>query len=418
MPAPSSLPITPALSQLVDLPVDPSLVESADGVSLLDHLASVPDPRDRRGIRHAWCSLLAIAAVAVVAGARSFTAVAEWAADAPQQVLALPGVRRDALTGRYRPPHEATVRRALTVVDADALDAAISAWIIDRSRTRAPQDKPSGRRPRQAIAVDGKTLRGARRHRARDGHGDGDGDAVHLLAAVDHATAIVLAQTDVDDKTNEITRFRPLLQGVDLAGCLITADALHTQRDHAEFLVTEKDAHYLLIVKRNQPSLHRHLTKLPWRQVHIHHRSNDRAHGREERRTLKVVSVTAGLRFPHAVQAIQVKRQVRGIAAGRKWRTVTVYAITSLPVFQAGPADLATWIRSHRTIENKLHWVRDVTYGEDHSQVRTGNAPRAMATLRNLAISALRLTGTNNIAKAIRRLARDATRPLAILGIT
>ncbi|MEZ0074121.1 ISAs1 family transposase [Planotetraspora sp. GP83] len=150
----------------------------------------------------------------------------------------------------------------------------------------------------------------------------------------------------------------------------------------------------------------------------IHHRSSDRAHGREERRALKVVSVKAGLLFPHAVQAIQVKRQVRGIAAGRKWRTVTVYAITSLPVFQAGPADLATWIRGHWTIENKLHWVRDVTYGEDHSQVRTGNAPRAMATLRNLAISALRLTGVDNIAKAIRHLARDATRPLAILGIT
>lgn len=193
---------------------------------------------------------------------------------------------------------------------------------------------------------------------------------------------------------------------------------MHTQRDHATFLVTEKNAHFLLIVKRNQPSLHRQLTKLPWRQVDIHHRSKDRGHGREERRTLKVVSVKAGLIFPHAVQAIQVKRQVRGITAGSKWRTVTVYAVTSLPVFHAGPADLAAWIRGHWTIENKLHWVRDVTYGEDHSQTRTGNAPRAMATLRNLAISALRLTGTDNIAKAFRHLARDAARPLEILGIT
>ncbi|MFJ2028583.1 transposase [Streptosporangium sp. NPDC087985] len=125
----------------------------------------------------------------------------------------------------------------------------------------------------------------------------------------------------------------------------------------------------------------------------------------------------AGLLFPHAVQAIQIKRQVRGIAVGSKRRTVTVYAITSVPVHQAGPAELAAWIRGHWTIENRLHWVRDVTYGEDHSQTRTGNAPRAMATLRNLAISALRLTGTDNIAKAIRHLARDAARPLQILGI-
>ncbi|MBE1563617.1 ISAs1 family transposase [Nonomuraea africana] len=122
-----------------------------------------------------------------------------------------------------------------------------------------------------------------------------------------------------------------------------------------------------------------------------------------------------GLLFPHAVQAIQIKRQVRDLKQG-KWRTVTVYAITSLPTFQASPADLAAWIRGHWSIENKLHWVRDVTYGEDHSQARTGHAPRNMAALRNLAIGALRLTGTGNLAQAIRHLSRDATR--AILGLT
>ncbi|MEV1249101.1 hypothetical protein ACIBO2_28960 [Nonomuraea sp. NPDC050022] len=112
---------------------------------------------------------------------------------------------------------------------------------------------------------------------------------------------------------------------------------------------------------------------------------------------------------------MQIKRQVRDLKKG-KWRTVTVYAITSLPTRQAGPADLATWIRGHLGIENRLHCVRDVTYGEDHSQARTSNAPRNIAALRNLAIGALRLTGATNLAQAIRHLSRDATRTLTNLG--
>ncbi|MEU8104481.1 ISAs1 family transposase [Nonomuraea muscovyensis] len=198
-----------------------------------------------------------------------------------------------------------------------------------------PQPVASPRR--RAIAVDGKALRGARL---------GDGAAIHLLAALDHDTGLVLAQNDVDGKTNEITRFRPLLENLDLDGCVITADALHTQRDHAAFLVAEKNAHYVLIVKKNQPTLHTQLTRLLWTQVPIGDRRRDRGHGREERRTLKALTVKAGLLFPHAVQAIQIKRRVRDLHKGR-WRTVTVYAITSLPTWQAGPTELAVWIRGH-----------------------------------------------------------------------
>jgi predicted transposase YbfD/YdcC len=150
------------------------------------------------------------------------------------------------------------------------------------------------------------------------------------------------------------------------------------------------------------------------KQVPVGDRQRNRGHGRDERRTLKVLTVKAGLLFPHAVQAIQIKRRVRNLNKG-KWRTV--YAITSLPTFRAAP-DLATWIRGHRSIENRLHYVRDVTYGEDHSQTRTGNAPRNMAALRNLAIGALRLTGATNLAQAIRHLSRDASHTLTILGLT
>ncbi|MCG5215527.1 ISAs1 family transposase [Streptosporangium sp. KLBMP 9127] len=386
-----------------------SPVVVAEFASLLEQLRQVPDPRDRRGIRHALASVLAVAAAAVLAGARSFTAIGEWITDAPAQVQAALEVRHDVLIGMHQPPHEATIRRVLEVIDADVFDAILAGWLTARARmqTEAASAPRRGRR-RRAIAVDGKALRGARL---------AEHSTVHLLAAFDHTSGVGLAQTDVDGKTNEITRFRPLLDGLDLDGCVITADALHTQRDHATFLVTEKNPHYILIVKQNQPTLHTQLKRLLWKQVPIADRRRDRGHGREERRTLKMLTVKAGLLFQHAVQAIQIKRKVRGLNKG-KWRTVTVYAITSLPTWQAGPADLATWIRGHWSIENKLHYVRDVTYGEDHSQARTGNAPRNMAALRNLAIGALRLTDATNLAQAIRHLSRDATRPLAILGLT
>jgi predicted transposase YbfD/YdcC len=173
----------------------------------------------------------------------------------------------------------ATVRRVLARVDADALDRAIGAWLAAQQ-----PPPPTSRRPQRAVAVDGKTLRGS---------GHQPNPPVHLLAAMDHTSRAVLAQTDVNHTTNEITRFQPLLDGV----------------------------------------------------------------------------------------------------------------------------DLADWIRGHWAIE-ALHHIRDVTFAEDASQVRTGNTPRAMASLRNLAIGILRARGHRNIAAALRRNARDATRVLPLLGIT
>jgi Ni/Co efflux regulator RcnB len=122
-------------------------------------------------------------------------------------------------------------------------------------------------------------------------------------------------------------------------------------------------------------------------------RTRDHGHGRIEVRTLKVAAVT-GLRFPHAAQAIQVTRRVR-MPGSRRWRTVTVYAVTSLTLGAASPAQLAGWLRGHWRIENRLHWVRDVTWGEDASTARTGSLPRVMASLRNLAVGAWPATPTS-----------------------
>jgi predicted transposase YbfD/YdcC len=177
----------------------------------------------------------------------------------------------------------------------------------------------------------------------------------------------------------------------------------------------------VLTVKGNQPRLRRQLAELPWRDVDEGHRSAETGHGRREIRVLKVVTIAAGIEFPHARQAVQITRRARPVSArtGKKskWRTETVYAITDLAPHQARPDELAAWIRGHWQIENALHWVRDVTYAEDLSQVRAGAGPQVMATLRNLAISLYRLAGTTNIAKALRHHARDAARPLQLLKI-
>jgi len=142
-----------------------------------------------------------------------------------------------------------------------------------------------------------------------------------------------------------------------------------------------------------------------------------RGHGRREIRTLKILTVSTGIDFPHAAQAIQIRRRRHRLDQPKRFTTENVYAITNLRVYQARPAQLAAWSRRHWHIENQIHWVRDVTYDEDRSQIRTGTGPQAMAALRNAAIGALRVTGATNIAAANRHHARDSNRPLALLGI-
>jgi len=221
VPAEPSSSIPAALTQLAH--ADP--LRPVDAPGLLAYLATVHDPRRASGRRHPLVAILAMAAAAVLAGARSMTAIAEWAADTPQPVRAALGARRDA-PDRWVVPAEATIRRALGRVDPTVLAAVIGAWLSDR-------DHPAQRR--RAVAVDGKTLRGAKR----------DGRQVHLLAAMDHATRAVLAQRQVNGAPGEVPGLAPLLAHLDLAGAVVTADALQTHREAAEFLVTGKQAHYL-----------------------------------------------------------------------------------------------------------------------------------------------------------------------------
>jgi predicted transposase YbfD/YdcC len=214
----------------------------------------------------------------------------------------------------------------------------------------------------------------------------------------------------VGAKTNEIPMFPVLCDRIEIGGAVITADAMHAQRGHATYLAG-RGAHYLFTVKRNQPGLHAQLAALPWRQVPVAHDARERGHGRDERRTLKITAVAAGLAFPHAAQAIQIVRR-RKLPGKKKWSRETVYAITSLTATQASPAELAAIIRGHWMIEDRLHWVRDMDFDEDRSQIRTGSGPRVMASLRNLVLAILRLTGAISIAAALRHHARRPDRPL------
>jgi predicted transposase YbfD/YdcC len=356
---------------------------------LLAALVAVPDPRKTRGRRHRLVTVLAVSVCAVLAGARSYVAIAEWAHDLPVSVRLRLGIGR-------RAPSESTIRRILQAVDLDSLDAALSSWLS----SRVPPARPGRMR---VVAVDGKTARGAR----TDEH-----TQVHLLAAFDPASGTVLGQTQVESKSNEITAFAPLLDRLDLTDVLLTADALHTQRAHAEYL-HDRGGHYLLIAKPNQPKLHAQLVGLPWPQIPVAAEDRDRGHGRVETRRVKITTVGAGIGFPHARLAVQIVRRRRPISSTR-WSSETVYAITSLPWRQARADLVADALRGHWRIE-ALHWIRDVTFGEDLSQIRTDNGPAAMATLRNFAVSRHRLAGDHNIAHACRRTARHPNRALALL---
>jgi predicted transposase YbfD/YdcC len=394
---------------------DPVQAQSA----LVARLSRVPDLRRRRGLRHPLVVVLALAACAtLVVGGDSVTAIWQWAARTSQEKLGRLRARRNPLTGRFLVPSERTFRRVLANLDADALDAAIGGWAADVVRGAAPapvvaatpgppereerrvaqrtveHPAPDGLLP--AAAVDGKALRGARTP---------DGGRVFLVAAIDHATGAVLAQRQVRNKRGEGAAAHDLLTGQDAPGMVWTLDALHTTKATARLITKDLHGHYVLIIKGNQPIARTAAAALlsgpdtDWTTTAV---EDDRGHGRVERRTIRVAPADESL-FPGAVQAFRLRRDTGGLD-GVWTRKEIVYGITSLPPGLADPAQLNHYERRHWVVEDRLHWVRDVTFHEDASQMRTGTAPRALAALRNLAISVIRLAGRANIAHARRDL--------------
>ncbi len=197
------------------------------------------------------------------------------------------GARHHA-PGHCSVPAETTIRRTLGRLDTQVLAGAIGAWLADRDG-KDPGNPAGGRR--RAVAVDGKTLRGAQGATA-------DGRPVHLLACMGHTTRAVLAQRQVGGAPEEVPAFAPLLADLDLTGVVVTADALQTHPEAAEFLVTQKQAHHLFVVKANQPILLERCADLPWHRV-----PGGRPHPRPRPRPRRAAHPQSGLRPPLRVPA-------------------------------------------------------------------------------------------------------------------
>jgi predicted transposase YbfD/YdcC len=367
---------------------------------LLVALAGVPDPRPGGGRRHPLRYLLAVLVVAYSsAGFASLTGAAQWAAGAGAEVLRALGARPDPLLGVVTPPSEATLRRAVNGLDATAFEMIAAQWTAANLDVGA---ELAGGIGRVAVAVDGKTVRGAKI----------PGQVTpHLLAAATHRTPVVLAQRQIPGKTNEIPCVALLLDDLRAAGhhlekMVFTLDALHTQHSTAT-LIDDAGAGYVMTIKANQPSLltaaadqlaatmNTDQTRTPSRTV-----TSSRGHGRTEERQLHVTDAT-GITFPGAAQVFRVIRYTGGLDGQRTTKEV-VHGITNLSADQADPAALATLVRNHWSIENSIHWVRDVTFGEDASRARTGTAPATLATIRNIVTTAIRRSGATSIAAARR----------------
>jgi predicted transposase YbfD/YdcC len=394
------------------------VVESGpDGEDLIagtwQRLETLPDPRSPQGRIYPLPCLIAIAVCAfTAAGNDRLTAVGQWTRRASQADLARLRAPWDPVTGQYRAPDEKTIRVVLDRLDPRALTRALlgprprrraggppAASVRGyRARRAAWQAKMLARGRLRAVAVDGKTSRGARR---------ADGTRVHLLGVAEHGGRL-LDHLEVDVKHNETSHFTALLQPLDLDGAVVTFDALHTVRANLDWLAGEKQAHYIAVVKRNQPLLYARVKALPWRQVPAGSLTRDTGHGRIETRTLKTAHVK-GLDFPGACQAIKITRWRQDTATGKTSRE-TVYAITSLTSAHATAQDLARLVREHWSIEAHHH-IRDVTFTEDTAASRTGSGPANLATIRAAIIAAIKDAGYLHVPEG----RRDHTTPAEAL---
>ena len=376
---------------------------------LLELLGGVSDGRSDQGRDHPVSVVLALVAAAVVAGMRGYTAITGWVSDVPAPVLADLYIRAGALPAG--PPSKTTIWRVLTDADADAFDAAVGRWLMGLAGlTAAPGVDGCGDSPvLMQVRLDGKTIRGAK---------DAQGNQRHLLAALagpDAATSVVAAQAEVGAKTNEVPMATAVLGRIDLNNKIVTADALHTVKATAQH-IHERGGQFVFPVKENRRALFDALDALAWTDVPVAHRSVDKGHGRLTTRTIQVLPAPPDLPFPHVNQVFLIERYVSDLRGG-PISAVAALGVASPKPDQASPANLANYVREQWSIES-LHWIRDTLYQEDKSQIKTRSGPRIMATLRNLAIGALRLAGRTDITEATRWAARRMNRPFTILGLT
>lgn len=367
---------------------------------LIEVLAEIPDVRSRRGKRHPLSAMLAMACCAMLCGYRSYSAIAEWGRNYGTSIA-------QALGFTHNTPCAATLHTIFRHVDRDDLEERLGTW-AESVVVSTPAASSAGE---VAVALDGKTLRGSKKQGA---------PGVHLLSALSHHVGLTLTQQAVDAKTNEITQVETVLRQIVLKDRVVTMDALLTQRHVAQTIVDE-GGDYVMIVKENQPQLRADIelvfTLPPAGDRQETARTVDIGHGRIEQRNITTSEALVGYsHWPGLAQVFEVGRHVIIQKTGQE-RTEVVYGVTSLNAERATPGRVLDLVRGHWHIENKSHWVRDVTFDEDRSQVRCGSIPQVMAALRNTAIGLLRWAGHTNIAAACRRLAAQPAQALALIGI-
>lgn len=390
-------PVSPPSAKVV--PVTPT--------SLFAALATVKEPRRRASVTYPLASILALTVAAILAKQESVLAIAQWAARRGAAVLAPLGL----LPGHT--PCQSTLQRLFAKLDADSLSAALQTAV---AAAAAPDPTVRGG---QAVAIDGKAQRG--RLRFQKG-----GCPVHALAAFCHDLGIVLAQEPIDpaqgtEKSEaELTVAPALIDRLDWQGRVLTADALLCQRTLCH-QVLAKGGDYLLVVKDNQPTLLADLELLfdpPVPALPLSDQREaqtlDHGHGRHQERRHLIAStdLNAYLDWPGVAQVFRLERtwRERGIP-----KRAVHYGITSLPPTVADAAQLLGIRRGHWSIENQLHFPKDVTMGEDRSLVHAGQGPTVLAMLRDTGISLLRLAGCHAIAEALRAFAETPAAAAAMV---
>lgn len=382
----------------------PRDVKAVEVESLYEALKRVSDRRNRRGRRYPAAVVLTLLVLAKLAGEVKLKGIAEWVGwQAELLAKRLPLYRGKVPcvnTYRYVSDH-------IEVVELNTVLGEYFAEVTSRAREEAlpTEQAREGCAEQQAelrhLALDGKHLRGARRS------GNGSKTEVHTVGLYQVTANFMWKQQTVMGKGQERKAAMALIEPLALQGSVVSADALHTQPKWAK-TVLEQGGEYLLIAKGNQSELREAIALLfsqpprPKLFPEGEARTVDKAHGRLEVRHLRVSSELSAYLAPRWPQVAQVFQIERTITRRGKTTREMVYGLTSLNSQQASPAQLLTLVRQHWHIENRNHWRRDVTLGEDTCRVSTGQVPQVLAALNNCVLAIVDFLHQPNLAAATR----------------
>jgi predicted transposase YbfD/YdcC len=366
--------------------------------SLIEILAEIGDKRQKKGKRHPLEGMLALGVVGMMCGYERVSAIAEWGKNYGEKYQKVFGFERHGY------PALVTWYRVFGGIDIEEVERKIAEWVEMVLSAMPPEGEMEG------VSIDGKTLRGSKKRGAKNSH---------LLSAVSHRLGLALGQIAVDEKTNEIGVVEDLLLQLVLTGRIVTTDALLTQKAVAQTIV-DKQGDYVLPVKENQELTYQAIKD--WFDAqpprHLANRTAyhvEKGHGRLTHWQIEVTSALNGyLDWPELAQCFKLTRRNVYLSTGEISSEIH-YGISSLTPQEAAPANLLLIKRQHWCIENRSHWVRDVTFDEDRSQVHIGHTHQLMAALRNLVLTLLRLAHFHNIASAVRYFAAQPCSALALV---